>query len=153
MTDETPRRYSDADVNRIIKRALKIEQLESITHEELLETARDLGIDPGKIEAAIKMETAAMEKEKLRESYLKRARSKFRAGLFGFIALNSGLFIIDLMTPGGWWFQWPLLGTGIALASKFKYAYFPTDLQMERAVRRHGRRKRGFHGKRHCAVW
>lgn len=26
------------------------------------------------------------------------------------------LFIIDLMTGAGWWFQWPLFGWGIGVA-------------------------------------
>lgn len=153
MTEEPPRRYSDADVNRIIKRALKIDSAESISHAELLETAAELGIDPDKIEAAIKIESAAIEKERMRADFRKRARARFKAGLMGFIGLNSLLFFIDFMTPGGWWFQWPLLGTGIALVGKLKYAYFLTDEQMERVMRNRKHMKKRYYRRHHCAIW
>jgi fatty acid desaturase len=32
-----------------------------------------------------------------------------------FALVNIGLFIINLLTGGGWWFYWPLLGWGIGL--------------------------------------
>ena len=30
-----------------------------------------------------------------------------------FALVNVGLFIINLLTGGGWWFYWPLIGWGI----------------------------------------
>jgi hypothetical protein len=36
------------------------------------------------------------------------------AMVFGLV--NAGLFLIDLLTGDGWWFFWPLLGWGVALA-------------------------------------
>lgn len=145
MTDDKSRRYTDADVNRIIKRALKLETTESISHVELLETARELGIDSEKIEQAIEQETAAMEHEKKRQAYLKRAQSYFKAGLGGYLILNTFLFILDVMTPGGWWFQWPLLGTSLPLAFKFKNAYFPSEALVNMGIARWHRRKNKFH--------
>jgi len=136
LSDNTPRQYSSDDVNRIIRRALKIEQSESISHEELIETARELGIDPVKIETAIKMETSSMEREQARNAYLVRKRSKFKANLWSYIIVNSALFLINCMTPGSWWFQWVLLGWGIGLVFELRKAYFPTPYQMERATRR-----------------
>ena len=38
--------------------------------------------------------------------------------LLVYIAVNTGLFFINLFTrggDGGWWFYWPLLGWGIGL--------------------------------------
>lgn len=32
-----------------------------------------------------------------------------------YAVVNTALFLIDLLTGGGWWFFWPLLGWGIAL--------------------------------------
>lgn len=148
MTDDKSRRYTDADVNRIIKRALKLENTESISHAELLETAKELGIDSEKIEQAIAQESAAMEREERRQAYLKRKRSNFKAGLGGYLILNTFLFILDFLTPGGWWFQWPLLGTTLPLAFKFKNAYFPTDERIAMGIMRwgrHSRRKHKFH--------
>lgn len=89
MTQSTPHRYTAADVNRIIKRALNIEKDESISHTELLETAKELGIDSEKIEQAIAQEVAVMEQEKKRQAYLKRARSYFLAGLGGYLNFTN----------------------------------------------------------------
>ena len=39
--------------------------------------------------------------------------------LLVYIAVNTGLFLINLFTKGqggGWWFYWPLAGWGIAIA-------------------------------------
>jgi hypothetical protein len=34
-----------------------------------------------------------------------------------FVLVNIGLFVINLLTGGGWWFYWPLLGWGIGLVA------------------------------------
>lgn len=143
MNDSTPPpRYSTEEVNRIIRRALKLDEDKAISHDELLKTASELGIDPSRIEAAITQEAAALEKERFRAAYLKRARSAFKASLYGFLVLNAFLFTIDCMTGGGWWFQWPLLGTGLPLALSLGKAYFPSDARIARAQRRIARRKK-----------
>ena len=149
MTEDQPRQYTTGDVNRIIRRALKIDTAESISHNELLETAQELGIDASKIEEAVKLEAAAMEKEKLRNAYITRNRSLFNKRLWIFGVLNAGLFLINLLTPGHWWFQWVLLGTGISLAVRFRKTYFPTDDQIDNALLRHERLKKRFHRLKH----
>ncbi len=32
-----------------------------------------------------------------------------------YVLVNIGLFVINLLTGGGWWFYWPLIGWGIGL--------------------------------------
>jgi hypothetical protein len=43
-----------------------------------------------------------------------------RRGLYMHAAIyaivNIALFLIDALTPGGWWFFWPLCGWGAGLA-------------------------------------
>ncbi len=34
-----------------------------------------------------------------------------------FVLVNIGLFVINLLTGGGWWFYWPLIGWGIGLGA------------------------------------
>lgn len=41
----------------------------------------------------------------------------FYIHLFTYIGVITLLFIIDFLTPGGWWFYWPLLGWGIAVVA------------------------------------
>ena len=33
-----------------------------------------------------------------------------------FVLVNLGLFVINWVTPGNWWFYWPLIGWGVGLA-------------------------------------
>ena len=34
-----------------------------------------------------------------------------------YVLVNTMLFVINLLTGGGWWFYWPLLGWGIGLGA------------------------------------
>ena len=48
-----------------------------------------------------------------------RARAKelrdFYTHAIIYVLVNIGLFVINVLTGGGWWFYWPLLGWGIGL--------------------------------------
>jgi len=136
MKDNKHSQYTSDTVNRIIRRALKIEQSDLINHAELLETARELGINPAKIEKAIELESTAIEHEQARNQYLSLKRSKFKANLWSYIIINTALILINAMTPGPWWFQWVLLGWGIGLALNFRKAYYPSEYRVEKAARR-----------------
>jgi hypothetical protein len=32
-----------------------------------------------------------------------------------YVLVNLGLFVINWVTPGNWWFYWPLIGWGVGL--------------------------------------
>ena len=49
------------------------------------------------------------------------ARQSFRIHLLSYASINGLFFLIDLLTPGSWWFIWPMLGWGIALAAHWLY--------------------------------
>jgi hypothetical protein len=34
-----------------------------------------------------------------------------------YLIVNSGLFLLNVLTSDGWWFYWPLIGWGIGLAA------------------------------------
>jgi hypothetical protein len=34
-----------------------------------------------------------------------------------YVLVNIGLFVINLLVGGGWWFYWPLIGWGIGLGA------------------------------------
>jgi hypothetical protein len=40
----------------------------------------------------------------------------FYTHLAVYLVVNLGLFLIDLAIGGGWWFYWPLIGLGTAVA-------------------------------------
>jgi len=135
MNDYRYRQYDSEAVNRIIRQALEFEKRETIGYRELMETARELGIDPVKMEAAIKRETIGNHRETARQEWLRRRHSKFYSHLWSYGIVNGAIFLIDLLTPGPWWFYWPLLGWGIGLAFSFRQAYFPSEDQIERGIR------------------
>lgn len=135
MSDYGSRQYDSDEVNRIIRQALEFEKRDTIGHHELMETARELGIDPEKMEAAIEREAEGNNREAARDVWLKRKHSKFHAHLWSYSIVNGALFLINIMTPGPWWFQWPILGWGIGLAFDYRQAYFPTEDQVERGIR------------------
>jgi hypothetical protein len=41
----------------------------------------------------------------------------FYTHLGTYLFVNLLLFVVDVVTGSGWWFYWPLLGWGIALAA------------------------------------
>ena len=125
MDDFGSNKYTSDEVSRIIRRALKLEQEENISHRELLQTAEELGLDPQTLQEAIKREKTDLEKERAKKLRLQRKKAAFRRHLWSYIIVNCGLFLINVVTPGPWWFQWPLLGWGIGLAFNFKAAYYP----------------------------
>ncbi len=50
-----------------------------------------------------------------------RAVRRLRRHIMAYAAVNGALFLIDLLTPGPWWFLWPMLGWGVALAAHWLY--------------------------------
>jgi hypothetical protein len=136
MDDQRSKRYNADEVTRILKRALRPGQEEAITHKELLEIARELGVTPDTLDAAITQEMAGMDLEEARKKWLRRERSAFNPHLWSYIIVITALFLIDIFSPGGWWFQWPMLGWGIGLACHFRSAYFPQERKIERGAQR-----------------
>lgn len=65
------------------------------------------------------------EIEQAQKERLQHKKAGFRRHLWSYITVNAGLFLINAVTPGPWWFQWSVLGWGIGLAFKYRAAYFP----------------------------
>ena len=130
MNEFSSQQYSRDEVDRIIRRALKLNKEDSISHQELIDTAREFGIDPQTIEAAIEEDKEVFEKERARKTRLLRRKARFHRHLWSYIIVIGALLLINTMTAGPWWFQWPALGWGIGLAFNFKAAYFPVQKDM-----------------------
>jgi hypothetical protein len=123
--------YSNDEFDRIIRRALKLKKKNSISHQELVDTANEFGIDPRTLDAAITEEKEQFEKERSRQTRLLRRKARFHRHLWSYVIVIGALLLINIMTPGPWWFQWPALGWGIALALNFRAAYFPVPKDKE----------------------
>ena len=125
MNEFASQQYTQDEVNRIIRRALKIKNEDTISHQDLLATAREIGIDPKILEAAIEQEQQESKKEQTRRTRLKHRKTAFYSHLSSYLIMTAVLLLINIFTPGPWWFQWAVLGWGIGLAFHFKAIYFP----------------------------
>ena len=130
MNEYSSKQYSKDEVDRIIRRALKLKKEDSISHQELIDTAKEFGIDPQTLEAVIEADRDEFEKEKVRKKRLLRRKARFHRHLWSYLIVIGALLLINIMTAGPWWFQWPALGWGIGLAFNFKAAYFPVQRDM-----------------------
>ena len=135
MNEFSSRQFSKDEVDRIIRRALKLNKEDSISHQELMETAREFGIDPQTLEAAIEEDKKEFQRESARKKRLLRRKARFHRHLWSYLIVIGALLLINLLTPGPWWFQWPALGWGIGLAFNFKAAYFPVPKDMASETR------------------
>jgi len=135
MDEYTSRQYNNEEVSRIIRRALKLKQADTISHQDLIETALEIGIDAKILETAIEQEQLEFKKEKIRRARLKRRKVGFYSHLSSYLIVNAALLLINNFTPGLWWFQWSVLGWGIGLAFHFKALFFPHGKRFEKGIR------------------
>ncbi len=47
----------------------------------------------------------------------------FQAHLTAYLLVNLALFLINVATPGSWWFYWPLLGWGAGVLAHAAHVY------------------------------
>src|SRR5262245_47088601 len=94
------RRYTQEEVDAILKRALEREGAKKIggdalSHQDLLETAREVGIEPSQVEAAIAEVRLDDEKLALRQEWLERRRANFRGMLVTWVSIGAMLTFIN----------------------------------------------------------
>ncbi len=145
------RKYSQEEAEEILRRALRRQQATEATgdhtsHTDLVEAAREVGIDPANIEEAARDLAAEKQSSVKRESVLGPARRRFARHLTTYLVVNAALFGMDYVGGEGWWFHWVLFGWGIGVALEAVRILFPSDefRQSEalRAARREERRQR-----------
>ncbi|MFP4282048.1 MAG: 2TM domain-containing protein [Opitutales bacterium] len=125
------RAYSREEIDRIIRRAQKKQGSEGVNHEELLAMAGELGLEPAALEEAIAEETDAKRISRAKAERQRRRRQEFKRHLMTFVVTMTFLFAVDLLSRGPFWFQWPLLGWGVAVAFHYLKAYHPSDEELE----------------------
>ncbi|KYF70904.1 2TM domain-containing protein [Sorangium cellulosum] len=114
--NQSGRQYTEAEVRAILERALRGAQAREVGHDELVAAAEEIGISRAAIEAASRDIELVRGEEDARAAIMARRRKGFRSHLFSFVVVNAFLFAINALTPGPWWFFWPLLGWGLGLA-------------------------------------
>lgn len=131
MSVPDSRKYNSDEVDRIIRRALRLKKDEVIDHDDLVDMAKELGVDPRTLERAIEQEQQVHHDSETRKRRIIRRKAKFHRHLWSYIIVIGALILINIVTPGPWWFQWPVLGWGIGLAFHFRAAYFPAGEELE----------------------
>ena len=134
MNDHASQQYDSDEVTRIIRRALKLNNEDTISHDELMETAGRIGLDPQVVETAIRQEQTEYEKQRIRQAILKRRKAGFQWHLWSYLVVNTALLMTNKLTPGPWWFHWSVLGWGIGLAFHFKAIYFHGPKGFDRCI-------------------
>lgn len=108
--------YSQEEVASILSKGLdRGRDGGRISHDELLETAREIGMTTLEIEAAV-TETVKLRaaEEELRMARL-AAQRRFAQHLVVFVVANALLAVIDVKLAGGVFFYWVALGWGAGL--------------------------------------
>ena len=140
MTQNRIRQYDNDQVTRIIRRALKLNNADTISHDELMDTARQIGLDPQIVEIAIKEERREFKKQQIRSAATRRRKAGFQWHLWSYLIVNIALILTNKLTPGPWWSHWSIIGWGIGLAFHLKAVYFPSRRHHARGMREPSRR-------------
>lgn len=130
------RRYTPEEVTAVVSSALRRHrESEDISHEELLETGAELGIPRHALEQAASHLATERDMERAKEKWLAGKRRGWRSHIAAFAIVNGFLFLVDLITTGGVWFYWCLLGWGMGLAFHTYFTFFPDPDQVDRGAR------------------
>lgn len=116
-------------MSEILETAARLDGLTAdptaISLDELRQVASELGISPETVEqvvagraASAKAEREALEREEAEAVEAKAKKAKawrdWRSHLASYIAVIGGLFLMSMLTGGGWW-VWPAIGWGMGL--------------------------------------
>lgn len=136
--------YTRDEVEEILRRALETQPLETLSHEDLVASAVEAGIDADDVEAAARQIEEERELRLEEDRIVGHRKKRFLQSIYTFVVVNSGLFLIDIMSGPGWWVQWVLAGWGIVLALGARRALIPDRGRLRaRARRRLAKRRRG----------
>lgn len=137
------RSYTREEVDEILRRALAQGELgDQVSHEDLLEAAREVGIDPAEIDrAARELEAKRKDRELLAAAHAKRRRAFFRS-LLKFVVVIAFLAVLDLATGGALWVHWVALVWAMVLALRGMKVLTPSADEEERILRREHKRLR-----------
>lgn len=109
--------YTNEEVASILTRALESQHDGTrISHDELFETAREIGMTTLEIEAAVAAEVKARAERIEQETKRARAIRRFAQHVVVFAVGNALLAAIDLKLTGGVFFYWVGIAWGAFLA-------------------------------------
>ncbi|MDZ4860864.1 MAG: 2TM domain-containing protein [Candidatus Hydrogenedentes bacterium] len=130
--------FTVGEVEAILRRALNRKRDSGeITRDELIDTARELGLDPREVERAIREQRKFGAFESACEEYKAERKQRFYRHLRAYLIINGALMLLNFMTGiDDVWFVYPMIGWGIALAFQASSAFNPGKRSIECGARR-----------------
>ncbi len=138
MTDPKPsREYTNEEAASIITRVLDRQNGEGgrISHDECLETAREIGVTTLELEAAVTEEVRLRAQKLVREEEQQRALRKLLTHAVLFVVGSALCFVIDVRFTGGVWYPYVLLAWLLGVALHAIRVLMPNDVDKQLAAR------------------
>lgn len=130
MTDPKPlRQYTTEEAASIITRVLDRQNGESgrISHDELLETARDIGVTTLELEAAVVEETKLRAEKIVRDEQRQRALRLLIRHLVTYVVVGAFCFVLDMQVTHGTWYFRVILVWGVLVVLHAVRVLRPTE--------------------------
>lgn len=127
--------FRKEDVQQILQRAMAHQQEGEFSEQQLKEMASELGISPSALQTAQQEWQQQREQLKQRQVFDTHRRRKFKAHLIPYIAVNTFLILLNLVTsPKYFWAVYPLLGWGLGLGLHASCTYLQKGEKYEEAL-------------------
>jgi 2TM domain len=143
MTDPKHREYTSEEAASIITRVLERQNGEGgrISHDELLETARDIGVTTLELEEAVVTETRLRAEQVVRGEQRQRALRRLLRHVVAFVVIGALCVVVALRVTGGNWHVWVLLGWGLLVALHTARVLLPSEVDRNLAARAAGQKQ------------
>jgi hypothetical protein len=139
MTDPKPlREYTTEEAASIITRVLDRQNGEAgrISHDELLETAREIGVTTLELEAAVVEETKLRAERIVREEERQRALRQLLRHVAVYVVAVAISSVLNVKILGGAAYVWVALGAWtVALTAHAARALLPTEVDRRLAAK------------------
>jgi hypothetical protein len=108
--------YSSDDVQNILRLAMERSQEDQFSQQQLQEMAAELGIDSNTLKTAQKEWMSQSQRSRQHQEISKRRQRSFMAHLIPYLAVNTFLVVLNLVTtPGTFWAVYPIICWGLGL--------------------------------------
>lgn len=146
VTDDPPRLYTREEVEAILARALEQDLAAKpgdLGHRELLEAAREVGIDEATLNRAVTHVDEAKQADEVRDAVMQENRQKWGQRMVTYTAVVGGFLALHLAGFVGGWVWWMAIIWGMSLMiDTYKKLTPPTEREIEREQKRRRKKRR-----------